>query len=477
MKTIFYELNEVPRRIFKLYADAAPGSSFGKLNRFGKLFETVTQDVGHLSPWITWPSLHRGVSNFEHKISDLGQDLTHVDKDFPPVWDLLAKQGVKVGMFGSLQSYPLPKNLDNYEFYVPDTFAAGPECFPKTLSEFQKFNLGMVSANGRNVSTGLPLKDAARFLMAAPGLGLRARTVGKIANQLVAERLDKKRVVRRRTSQVQIAFDFFLKELMSKQPDVSFFFTNHVASSMHRYWPSIFPKDYPEGKFDAAWLTDWKNEIPYAVHQANDQLAELIRFVDNHPGYRLVVLSSMGQAAVADVEPISNQVLITDLEKLLSSVGMPRDEWEPRLTMAPLVVVNLKSAEGEEKLRKVEGFKINGSGIVCEFLGQGDVRLDIQINNVDEVHVTDATGASLNAADIGVEKIDLQDASGSYAYHIPEGILIQYDGMGDGVGNESGDWRQISALDVAPSILNNFDIAAPSHMAGDRSLFTAGATA
>ena len=75
-------------------------------------------------------------------------------------------------------------------------------------------------------------------------------TFGKISNQIISERLNKDRLVRRRTSQVQLAFDFFFKELKSTNPDISFFFTNHVASSLHRYWPSIFPNDYEELKFD-----------------------------------------------------------------------------------------------------------------------------------------------------------------------------------------------------------------------------------
>ena len=54
--------------------------------------------------------------------------------------------------------------MDNYSFYVPDTFAAGEECFPELLTSFQRFNLSMVRANGRNVQTGIAVKDAASFI-------------------------------------------------------------------------------------------------------------------------------------------------------------------------------------------------------------------------------------------------------------------------------------------------------------------------
>ena len=180
MSVVVYELNEVPRRLFDFYADAFPRSAFARLRRHGDLFQTLTADVGSLSPWVTWPTMHRGVSNLEHEISELGQTLTKVNAEFPNVYNILAHNGVKVGMFGSLQSYPLPKNLDNFCFYVPDTFAAGDECFPKQLTDFQSFNLSMVRANGRNVSSGIAVKSASRFLRSSLKLGLQPKTFIKL---------------------------------------------------------------------------------------------------------------------------------------------------------------------------------------------------------------------------------------------------------------------------------------------------------
>lgn len=116
MHTIVYELNEVPKKLFEFYSDAFPHSAFAKLRNNSRLFETVTADVGSLSPWVTWPTMHRGVSNLDHTISDLGQDLRLINNEFPSLWDILAKRGVNVGVFGCLQSYPLPKQYDHYAF-------------------------------------------------------------------------------------------------------------------------------------------------------------------------------------------------------------------------------------------------------------------------------------------------------------------------------------------------------------------------
>lgn len=55
--------------------------------------------------------------------------------------------------------------------------------------------------------------------------------------------------------------------------------------------------------------------------------------------------------------------------------------------------------------------------------------------------------------------LGLQDLSGSYAYHIPEGSLLVFNGKGFGVGD-----AMIPVSKIAPSILNAFGIKKPSYM-------------
>src|SRR4051812_19201396 len=127
---VLFELNEVPLRVVRYFAERHPRSAFAAMLAKGQRWDTVTPDEGHLSPWVTWPTLHRGVASDKHHIVALGQDVGEADRLFPPIWKLLASAGRRVGLFGSLHSYPLPADLDNYEFYVPDTFAAGSEAQP-----------------------------------------------------------------------------------------------------------------------------------------------------------------------------------------------------------------------------------------------------------------------------------------------------------------------------------------------------------
>ena len=70
-KVVFYELNEVPRKVLVDYTQANPRSALAQIYRHSAFYETVTADKGHLSPWITWPTLHRGVTNEKHHKPDL----------------------------------------------------------------------------------------------------------------------------------------------------------------------------------------------------------------------------------------------------------------------------------------------------------------------------------------------------------------------------------------------------------------------
>ena len=83
-KIILFELNEVPIRIIEYYCKMRPNSWLAKHFDQLKKFETYCENGGHISPWNTWPTLHRGVTNQKHFISDFNQDLKEVDAEFPP---------------------------------------------------------------------------------------------------------------------------------------------------------------------------------------------------------------------------------------------------------------------------------------------------------------------------------------------------------------------------------------------------------
>jgi hypothetical protein len=203
-------------------------------NLFSRYYSQSLDNLGNTSSWSTCNSTYN--SSFWSKFN--------CDREFPPIWQILASQGILTGVFGSLHSYPLPKCLDGYTFYVPDSFASSSECFPENLAIFQEFNLAMTRLSGRNVSQTIPKKATIDLLMNLANLGLTLSTILDILQQLILEKFKPWRKNRRRIYQTVLGFDLFFKQLEITKPDFATFFTNHVASSMHRYWAATFPGDY-----------------------------------------------------------------------------------------------------------------------------------------------------------------------------------------------------------------------------------------
>ncbi len=468
-KLILFELNEVPYRIVEEFVHWRPKSCLAGLLRRCQQFETYAEDRGHLSPWVTWPTLHRGVADDRHGITSFGQDLTELNRQCPPVWSILARAGVSTGVFGSLHSYPPPDDLDalaNYAFYVPDTFAAGSECFPKQLSAFQQFNLAMAGASGRNVDRRVHWRGALRMLARLPDLGLRADTMLRLGGQLVAERVQPWRRTRRRTCQVVLAFDIFMKQLRRARPAFATFFTNHVASSMHRYWAAAFPGDYDEFHVTDEWVRTYRNEIDFTMCAFDRFLGRLVRFVERDRDYRLLVASSMGQAATV-ARHFETQLYITDLSKFMTALGVGQGDWSRRPAMAPDTSAVVSADRTAAFQAALDGLRIDGKSVyyVPHEGGFFHIRLG-HADAAERIREVMLDGQRRPIADLGLAHVKIDDRAGCTAYHVPQGTLLIYDPRTakEASPHQTPPRVRISTLDVAPLILSYFDVRRPEYM-------------
>jgi hypothetical protein len=461
MKIIFFELNEVPYKVIHHFCKLYSESALAKLLSSSIIYETYSEDMGHLSPWITWPTVHRGVTNEKHFISDFGQDLNDQEKQYPAIWNILAKNGLRVGLFGSLHTYPMPGNVENFSFYVPDTFAAGSECFPKKLETFQKFNLNMARESSRVVSDKIPAKEALQFLMKLPDLGFRFKTLADIAGQMVDERINKWKVVRRRTYQSVIGFEIFYKQLVTKRPDFTTFFTNHVASSQHRYWAATFPEDYDNLKLGREWMETYNSEIVYTMRKADEMIGRLVKFVQSNPDYSLWILSSMGQQAI-EAREIYTDLFVTNGKKFMDNFMLGAGNYELKPSMVPQFNVQVHINKRNDFEKKLSTLRINDQPIHCRQKAEGFYSLDIGFPNLEEGNITiELMGQRLPLEHSGMENVKIQDRCGATAYHIPQGSLIIYS-PANRLNNK--EIATISTTDIAPTILRNFNIAIPEYM-------------
>lgn len=366
-KIVLFELNEVSWELLDRYCASHAGSTLARVLPQCEQIVTVASDAV-LSPWITWPTVHRGVSDAVHGIRHLGQPTTVADAESPPVWQTLAGNGVRTGVFGSLHSYPVPADPANYAFYVPDVFADSPECIPSWVTPFQALNLDMTRESGRNVARSLPLLAGIKVLLGAQRLGLRLSTLVSTAAQLITERLRPWRRTRRRSIQGMWAADVFLRLLTRERPGFATFFTNHVGSSLHRYWAAAFPADYASSEYDDAWVARYGGEIAFALGLADRILSRLVRFADANPEYQIWIVSSMGQAATV-AKPIHTQLLVHDLTRFMARLGVPAGQWTSRPSMVPDWSVTVSTAYAAPFADALASVRIQGMPLDYDVVG------------------------------------------------------------------------------------------------------------
>ena len=460
-KIIFFELNEVPYRVLDRFHEQHPKGALAKIISEGEQFETIAADSGELYPTKTWPTVHRGVTGERHGLTNFGQDLTEVDKAFPPLWQILATHGVKVGVYGSFFSFPMPRSVDRYAFYMPDTFASTSDAHPQAWEAFQRFNLSMARASLRNVSRGVDMTAAMGLVPNLGKLGFTAGTALSVGNQLLLERRDPRMTTRRRSYQTVLGFDLFYRQLRVQQPEFCTFFTNHVAAAMHRYWAATFPQDYDRFGLEDEWVAAYRGEIDFAMMQTERMLGKLLRFVTRQPEYQLMLVTSMGQAAVR-AEPVAHFVSITNMPLFLGHIGLAPGDYEERPAMAPIFNVAVHRSEKRQLLREaIKQMSIDGRCFGKEVY-EGFFEFAFgPYQNYQGPQIVTLNGAQLSFSEMGLGNMPHEDGVYLTADHIPQGAFIVYDPQNKPPHKQRS---QISTLDIAPTVLKNFSIRRPDYM-------------
>jgi hypothetical protein len=475
-KLILLELNEVPYRVIDAYCEERPESTLARVMAASRQYETITPDRIALDPWISWPTLHRGVNDEQHHILHLGQVLLDADERFPPVWRLLKHSGARVGVFGSLHSSNIPDDVREYCFYLPDYFDNEVFAHPKDLTAFQELNLRMTRQSARNVVRQIPLMSAARFIAAAPGLGLTLSTFAASISHLVREGFNKTLRIRRRAYQPLVTIDLFMRQLERTQPDFATFYTNHVAAAMHRYWGAAFPQDYGDDRLDKNWIRQYEGEIEFAMSKFDIMLKKVINFINTHPEYRLLVASSMGQAAIPAVQ--TYQFLsISDIDRFMAALGVPKGGWELRPAMVPCWSVVVHEPYRDQVVTQIQLIEIEGKSfkpdprpvapLSYDEGERGFFRFFVQFDNYTGPQTALLGGREVALEELGLGYVAHEDGVNCTAQHITAGSLWVYGARS--VGSD-GSRDKISTLDVAPSILEFFGLERPAYMRGSVSV-------
>lgn len=466
-KVILYELNEVPWEILDLYTAAKPGSTLKRVLDGARNETTVNKDSVGLQPWRTWPTFHKGLYSADHKSLDLGQDPGTFEGD--NIWDVAEANGLKIGVFGPLQSWPAHEPR-NGGFYVPDTFSRDSKVYPESLERFQAFNLRMTQENSFSSNVALDFKQIALTGVNVATQGLTPWSAAFTARHLVRERRDARFKACRSMIQALPTFDLYWRLHKRKKPDLSIFFTNHVASMMHRYWGDAVPGYSEQYGYEPDPV--FQQFLFDSLDIVDHHLDRILKYVKRHPETVLMIAASMGQAPIEYTDVRATYVL-KDPVKFLSGIGAA--PGEPGLAMHPKTSIEFSATDAAEAAAAaVNSVRCAGgemfaesetrvAGTTLSFAVRSEADSDTLDPNITYEKVG-AAGTVIEGqiGDLGIAAED-RLGGGNTAYHIPQGILITY---GEGVEPDASR-RDVEVLEMAPTILGLLGVAA------DRSAVTA----
>jgi hypothetical protein len=245
---LFLELNEAERYWIDTLAAAGKLPVFRRLFEGGVCLTTSIPDFDPqaerawrtITPWIIWPSVYTGMTPREHGIIAFGQDTTPIQGRC--IWDVLDAAGVPTGVFGSLLSFP-PRSAGAARYYVPESLADEPDCFPDEARPVQEFSV----YTSRNYSESFARRsaEATRLLLRSMRSGVRPRTVLRTLAQVPGELVGgDERVPERAMIQSYILTDAFKRLYARHRPAFATLHLNNVAYMQHRYWRAAEPHRY-----------------------------------------------------------------------------------------------------------------------------------------------------------------------------------------------------------------------------------------
>src|SRR6266850_6439194 len=104
-KVLLMELNEITWDLIDPLIEQGKLPTFARLKREGTWASPLSTDVPPLmDPWITWTTVYTGRPQSDHGVFFLQQPPKTIGA--PRIWEILSERGLRVGVYGSLCSWP-----------------------------------------------------------------------------------------------------------------------------------------------------------------------------------------------------------------------------------------------------------------------------------------------------------------------------------------------------------------------------------
>jgi len=456
-KVVLLELNEITWDLIDPLIAEGKLPTFARLKREGAVASPMSVDEPpYLDPWITWTSLYSGTPQAEHQVAFLQQPPETIKSK--RIWELLTEAGRKVGIYGSVCSWPA-KPINGY--HVPDTFSQDYSTYPESLEPIQRLNLTYTRSirlpNDQD-GWGFKVKLGTKLL----GLGLRPATTFQIASQLVSERLNPKIRWKRVCLQPLVNFDFFSRLYRKHRPDFATFHSNHVAHFQHTYWKMMQPEEFRPLETTQEDVETYGKAIEYGYQSADALIASMLELIDDDTV--LMIASSMGQQPFRSSLKTGKRIgQLRSHDHLMELLGFA-DQARAVAMMSDQFNIYAEDdvlAEVRRALDAVYIDKPEQPAFTTE-PGSGAVTVTIK--------PWDSTGPDSTihfAGTPGEPKIKLDELiyfSGlvKSGCHHPKGMMVMY-GPGVKAGAEVG---PCDNLDIAPTLLAMLGEPIPSVMSG-----------
>ena len=151
----------------------------------------------------------------------------------------------------------------------------------------------------------------------------------------------------------------------------------------------------------------------------------------------------------------------SNMDKFMGALGVSSGQWTKHRAMLPRYIFKISDDAVSTFRQTLNSLTVNGHTLQMNELGNGVFQIKLGQENLDdEKTIVRLRGEQRRLIDVGLVNMAIQDESGSYAYHVPHGILILY----DPALRRSQDCGTISTLDIAPTLLANFGVARPGYM-------------
>ncbi|HLV79480.1 MAG TPA: alkaline phosphatase family protein [Chthonomonadaceae bacterium] len=457
-KVIVLELNEITWDLLD------PVMARGQLPNFRALAQQgvrgnawASEQPEHLDPWITWTTVYTGVPQETHGLTMLEQDRETIGAR--RVWEYLREAGLRIGLFGSANSWP-PQPVDGY--WIPGPFSRDFATYPAELEPIQALNVGLTRGH---TAVDVPMPSKKKLLPKLFRLGLTPATTLSIVREMAGIKLQPKTRWKMVAIQPILNLDLFAALYRRYRPHFATLHSNHVAYYQHRFWRAMQPEKFEVAPSEEEKAT-FGDCIPYGYKVADRMLGRLRHLAG--PDTNIVVLSSCGQQPATGGRYSEDQRnghvgLQIRVQKLLDALGLA-DKARYSNLMAPQWKIDVDDPALFQKaladLSNIRNTTRNTPALSAHEEG-GSICIGPYRNQEmsDTLEVPTPQGVrNFKASDL----LDRHAEVAKSGYHHPKGVLLmQGPDVRSGVVIDRCD-----NLDIAPTLMRLLGQPVPDVMRG-----------